>query len=236
MRNLAIVPARGGSKRLKKKNIRKLDGKPLVQYTLEAVAKSEQFETIILSSDDEDILAIADSVQGVTPEKRDESLAGDKVKVIDLIKAIADRPGYAEKYDTIGHFLPTCPFRSGKHIREALGMLTEEDLSVVSVCEMEDPVQLTLTLNENNVMNPEAIMQPSPLVTGETRAQDFDRIYRVNGGFYIAWLEKFREKENYFQGQVKGYVMDNLCSVDIDYPLDFEWAQYLLDKGHITLY
>lgn len=233
MSNIAIIPARGGSKRFEKKNIQLLNGKPLVQYTLEAVSNSGSFETIILSSDDDDILAIAENVKGITPEKRDPDLAGDKVKVIDLVKQIAKREGYSEKYDLIGLFLPTCPFRTSKHINEGINMLKREDFSVVSATEMKDPIQLSITINNNNIINPEAVLSPSPLVTGETRSQDFETMYRVNGGFYISWIDQFINKGNFFQGQVKGYIMDQLSSVDIDYQLDFEWAEYLLKNGHI---
>lgn len=235
MKNLAIVPARGGSKRLPGKNKAILGGKPLVQHTLDAVLNSGVFDTVILSSDDQDILDIGASIEGVTPEKRDASLAGDKVKVIDLIKQIADRPGYAEQYAKIGLFLPTCPFRTAKHISEGYKLLSEDDFSVVSVCEMGDPVQLTLTIDEEQVMNPEALLSPSPLVTGHTRSQDFQTYYRVNGGFYIAWLEKFRQVDNFFQGRVKAYVMERINSADIDNQIDMDWASHLLEHNHISL-
>ena len=101
MKKLAIVPARGGSKRLPKKNIKPLIDKPLINYTLEAVVNSGVFDTVILSSDDDVILEIGSKIDGVTPEKREAELAGDKVKVIDLIKQIADRPNYEETYDVI---------------------------------------------------------------------------------------------------------------------------------------
>lgn len=234
-KNLAIVPARGGSKRLPRKNILPLNGKPLIHYTLEAVVNSGCFDTVILSSDDDEILELGQQVEGVTPEKRDTSFAGDKVKVIDLIKSIASRPGYTDEYQTIGLFLPTCPFRTARHVKEGFALLQPEDFSVVSCSEMQDPVQLTCSLSEEKIMNPEAIMQPSPLVTGQTRSQDFDKIYRVNGGFYIAWIDKFIHKDNYFQGQVKGYEMESLYSADIDYPLDFKWAEFLLQNKYIQL-
>lgn len=235
MKNLAIVPARGGSKRLPGKNIKKLNDIPLIHYTLKAILNSEKFDTIILSSDDENILKIGGQLDGITLEKRDPELAGDTIKVIDLLKKIASRPGYEEMFDTIGLFLPTCPFRTSRHIKEGMELLTQDDFSVVSVTTMEDPVQLSLTIDENNVMNPEALLSPSPLVTGNTRSQDYETYYRVNGGFYIAWLEKFKEKKNFFQGQVKAYKMDRLYSTDIDYELDFEWAEFLIRNEYLKL-
>lgn len=235
MKNLAIIPARGGSKRLPKKNIKLLNGKPLIQYTLDAVKNSGVFDEIILSSDDDEILNIGATIDGITPAKRDSKFAGDKVKVIDLIQFIANKPEIQEEFDTIGLFLPTCPFRTSKHIQEGFKLLTPNDFSVVSVTEMQEPVQLTVSIDNNDIMNPEAIMKPSPLVTGNTRSQDFETIFRVNGGFYIAWIKKFIKKENYFQGQVKAYKMPPLNSVDIDYQLDFDWAEHLLKNGHIEL-
>ncbi|MDW7695810.1 acylneuraminate cytidylyltransferase family protein [Flammeovirgaceae bacterium SG7u.111] len=235
MRNIAIIPARGGSKRLPNKNILPLAEKPLIHYTLEAVVNSALFETVILSSDDDKILDIGREIEGVTLEKREVTLAGDNIKVIDLVKSIAARKGYINQFETIGLFLPTCPFRTAKHIQEAYQLLSEDDLSVVSVTEMSDPVQLTLTIDESKLANPEALLNPSPLITGETRSQDFQTFYRVNGGLYIAWLKKFIEKDNFFQGKIKAYNMDKLHSVDIDYKLDLEWAEYLLKNNHVKI-
>lgn len=232
-KGIAVIPARGGSKRLPRKNIRLLDGKPLIHYTLEAVKESKLFSKIILSSDDDEILKIGSKVDGISIEKREKSLAEDNVKVIDLVKKIADRE--VNNFDYIGLFLPTCPFRTSKHIVEGFELLSESDFSVISTTEMQDPIQLSMTIGNNDIANPEAVLNPSPLVTGDTRSQNFDKYYRVNGGFYISWLEKFIDKENFFQGIIKAYKMSNLHSVDIDYELDFEWAEYLLKNKHIQL-
>lgn len=235
LRNLAIVPARGGSKRLHKKNIKLLDNKPLVQHTLEAVVNSGVFDTVILSSDDEDILKVADAVEGVTPELRSAELAKDTTKVLELIVKIANREGYAEKYDTIAYFLPTCPFRLAKHIKEGYELLDETVDGVVSITNMEDPIQLSLGRDETTkIINPEAILAPSPLVTGQTRSQDFVTYYRPNGGFYAAWVKSARKNENFFKGNVRGYYMDRIHSVDIDTDLDFKWAQFLIDNGFFS--
>ena len=232
-KGIAIIPARGGSKRLPRKNIRLLNGKPLIYYTLEAVKQSKLFSKIILSSDDVEILELGSKVDGITIEKRDKSLAEDNVKVIDLVKKIASRE--VNHFDYIGLFLPTCPFRTSKHIVDGFKLLTRADFSVVSTTEMQDPIQLSMTIGNNNIANPEAILNPSPLVTGNTRSQDFEKYYRVNGGFYISWLDKFVEKDNFFQGPIKALQMSNLHSVDIDYELDFKWAEYLLKNKYITL-
>ena len=235
MKRLAIIPARGGSKRLPNKNRLLLGGIPLIEHTINAVVSSECFEKIIFSSDDDQLLQIASHTKELSIEKRDPSLARDKIKVIDLVKQIASREDF-EEYDQIGLFLPTCPFRNGTHIKEGIELLDQEDFSVVSICEMNDPLQLSLTINpETKIINTESVLSPSPLVTGKTRSQDFSKFYRINGGFYISWLKKFREKENFFQGQVKGYLMNTLESVDIDHDYDLDYANMLLEKNHVSL-
>jgi CMP-N-acetylneuraminic acid synthetase len=203
---------------------------PLIEHTIQAVSSSGCFEKILFSSDDDSLLEIASKNREVSIEKRDASLANDKVKVINLVKQIAGRKEY-DDYDQVGLFLPTCPFRNETHIREGVELLDREDFSVVSICEMSDPLQLSLTINsETKVINPEVVFSPSPLVTGETRSQDFSKFYRVNGGFYIAWLNKFRLKQNFFQGQVKGYMMNKINSLDIDNKFDFEIAKLVYEK------
>lgn len=236
MKSIAIIPARGGSKRLPRKNLIDLGGKPLVAHTIEAAIDSGLFGKIILSSDDDEILAIGDSYQEITNERREAELAGDKVKVIDLIRQIAARRDVAEEFDVVSLLLPTCPFRTSRDLIDGFAMLTEDDYSVVSVCPTGEPVQLVVGLDESTgVMNTEALLNPSPLVTGQTRSQDFQPYFRVNGGFYFAWIEKFKEKENFFQGTVKGYVMDAERSVDIDYESDLEIARFMLEKGYINI-
>lgn len=235
MKRLAIIPARGGSKRLPRKNLLDLGGKPLLQHTIDAVVESNSFSKIILSSDDDEILRIGKSTPGIDCEKREASLSGDKVKVIDLVKQIADRPGYAEEYQQIGLFLPTCPFRNADDILAGLEKLTPDAYSVVSICEMRDPIQLSLTLDPNtDFIDPDAVISPSPLVTGETRSQDFKPYYRVTGGYYIAWTVQFVQRDNFFQGDVKGIKMDSIRSVDIDHDYDLEFANLLLRNGHIA--
>ena len=235
MKRLAIIPARGGSKRLPNKNKLLLGGIPLIVHTINAVASSGCFEKIIFSSDDDQLLQFASKNKEISLERREASLATDTVKVIDLVKQIAGRKVY-DDYDQVGLFLPTCPFRNATHIKEGVELLDREDFSVVSICEMNDPLQLSLTINsETKVINPESVLSPSPLVTGKTRSQDFSKFYRVNGGFYISWLKKFRKKENFFQGQVKGYLMSTLESVDIDHDYDLDYANMLLEKNRISL-
>ena len=131
---LAIIPARGGSKRLPRKNVLDLCGKPLIAYTIEAALKSKYIDKVIVSSDDEEILNISSNF-GADIIKRPIDLANDTATTIDAIKHTIDN---FENYDYIVLLQPTSPLRNEKHIDEAIELLEKKKAdAVVSVCEME---------------------------------------------------------------------------------------------------
>jgi CMP-N-acetylneuraminic acid synthetase len=110
-------------------------------------------------------------------------------------------------------------------------LLTEDLDSVVCITEMGDPIQLSVGLDEkSNQIDPNIILNPSPLITGNTRSQDFQKYYRANGGFYMSWTKSFLENQNFFKGKVKGHVMDQRKMVDIDYESDFKLAEFLYNN------
>ena len=227
MKSLAIIPARGGSKRLPKKNLQILGGKPLVAHTLDTVEQSQCFTKALLSSDDPDILEMADNYNVVEAVARAEELSGDKVTALTLVNNIVARPEIAENFDTVALLLPTAPFRKAQHLRDAFDMLTRDFDGVISLTPYEFPPQLSVTL-ESDYIAP--VFDPCPLITGNTRSQDQSIIYRPNGAFYIQWMDKFLVNQNFWKGRVKGYVMDRIDSVDIDDISDLEYAEYLLRK------
>lgn len=230
VRALAIVPARGGSKRLPRKNLAPIGGKPLVVRTLEAAVGSGRFDRVVLSSDDEEILAAGRAVPGVTAELRPAALAQDTTKAIEVVCAFADRDDVGRDFDVIALLLPTCPFRTATNVREGFDRLTPDVDGVVSVTAFEFPPQLGVTLDgTSQVMRP--FVEPSPLISGDTRSQDQAPAYRPNGGFYIAWLDRLRHHRNFFRGTVRGHVMSRLESVDIDDAADLAYARWLVETG-----
>lgn len=230
---LAIIPARGGSKRLPGKNIKPIQGKPLISYTIEAAIKSSCFSKILVSSDDESILEVGRQYKEVDAEHRPARLAGDQVKVLELICEIADRSELKDNYDVIALLLPTAPFRQAKHIQAGFEQLTSDVDSVVSLTTYEFPPQLSVTLEDNQLIAP--VFNPCPLITGNTRSQDQQVIYRPNGGFYISWWKSFLSNQNFWKGKVKGYPMPRLASVDIDDETDLDYAEFLLKQGAYQL-
>jgi CMP-N-acetylneuraminic acid synthetase len=234
LKSLAVIPARGGSKRFRKKNIAKLNGKPLICYTIESAIQSQCFDQIIFSSDDDEILNEAKNYSEITIEKRSEKLSGDKVKVIELIIQILGRQDLKDKFDTITLLLPTCPLRRASDIKQGFKLLNKKIDSVVSVTEFEFPIKMSLEL-KNNSNTLKYIFDPSPLVTGNTRSQDHKPIFRPNGAFYISWWNKLQKNENYFKGKVKGHAMPREHSVDIDNQTDLLYAEILLKHNFIKL-
>ncbi|MBO67055.1 MAG: hypothetical protein CL398_01975 [Acidiferrobacteraceae bacterium] len=236
MKRLGIIPARGGSKRLPRKNLLLLDEKPLVQHTIEAVINSNRFDTIILTSDDQNILDVGSRFSQLSCELRESELSADNTKVIKVVHNICARNAYASKYQQVGLFLPTFPFRTAEDIRKGIDMLTTDTYSVISISPMSDPLQLCVAIDpETNIIDPTIIYEPSPLQTGNTRSQDFTEYYRVNGGFYIAWMQQFLKRDNFFQGKVKGFPIDGKRSVDIDEQYQLDYANFLVQMGHINL-
>jgi len=227
LKALAIIPARGGSKRLPRKNIRELGGKPLVAHTLAAAQDSGCFDRILLSSDDEEILSISESFKYVMPWVRPDRLAGDHVTALELVCEITTDQKIIDEFDVVVLLLPTCPFRTAQHVKEGFNLLSKGVDGVISLTTYEFPPQLSVNL-EDDLIKP--VFEPCPLITGNTRSQDQKIIYRPNGGFYIQWMKSFLVNQNFWKGKVRGYVMDRMDSTDIDTELDLKYAQFILEN------
>ena len=112
---LTVIPARGGSKRVPRKNLRLLGGKPLVCYTIDAAVKSGCFNKIILSSNDDEVLSLGKE-KGIEAERRPDELSGDHVRVLEVFKHILHQPEIYGTYDVVALLWPTCPFRTANDI------------------------------------------------------------------------------------------------------------------------
>jgi CMP-N-acetylneuraminic acid synthetase len=210
-----------------------LNGKPLIGYTIEAALGSGCFDKVLFSSDDEDLLKVAEEF-GADPELRPAYLAADTSKVLELVNVLADREDLQKDFDIIALLLPTCPFRRASDLRAGMKLLDEGVDGVVSVTDYGFPPQLGVKVDTESGLL-EGLFNPSPLVTGETRSQDQERILRPNGGFYMAWWNRFLENRNYFKGRVRPYIMERDYSTDVDTLWDFEFAEYLLKTGKLVL-
>lgn len=226
---LAIIPARGGSKRLPRKNILDLNGKPLITYTIEAALKSKYITKAIVTSDDDEILNIAKKY-GSEILIRPKELASDTASSYDTIEhTILNQK---ENYDYIILLQPTSPLRTSNHIDEAIELLLEKKAdAVISVCEVDHPVQWNMTIKDD--------LDMTQFVKNidTKRSQDLEKHYRLNGAIYIAKKDKLLEKKSFFLNtNIYSYVMDKRSSIDIDDEFDFIIAKTLFTKKATTHY
>ncbi len=220
---LAIIPARGGSKRLPRKNALELAGKPLIAWTIGAGLKSRYIDKVIVTSDNEEILNISQKF-GANTIKRPSELANDTATTFDAIRHTIDN---IEKYDYIVLLQPTSPLRNEKHIDEAIELLKHKCAdAVVSVCEMQHSPLWSNTLNMDLSMS--GFLKDEAL---NKRSQDLQIYYRLNGALYICKTDRLLKEESFFiKDNIYAYRMDRESSVDIDTKLDFQIAQTILQN------
>ena len=218
---LAIIPARGGSKRLPRKNVLDLAGKPLIAWSIEAGLKSKYIDKLIVSSDDDEILKIS-KIYGAQLIKRPGKLASDTATTFDALKHTIDN---IEKYDYIVLLQATSPLRNKKHIDEAIELLEAKGAdAVISVCEMDHSPLWSNILPQNNSMI--GFLKDEIL---NKRSQDLEKYYRLNGAIYICKTDKLLENKSFFlKENIFSFIMDRESSIDIDEEIDFMFAKVLI--------
>jgi len=220
---LAVIPARGGSKRLPRKNILDLNGKPLIAWSIEAGLKSKYIDKVIVSSDDKEILDIS-QYYGADVIKRPDNLASDTSTTFEAIKHAIQN---VEKYDYVILLQATSPLRDEKHIDEAIELLeSKKSSAVISVCKMDHSPLWSNTLDDSLSMK--------NFLRGEVlnkRSQDLEEYFRLNGAIYICEVSRFlKEKSFFLKDNVFAYKMGRENSIDIDEEIDFRMAEVFL-KG-----
>lgn len=218
---LTITPARGGSKRLPHKNVLDLAGKPLIAWSIEAGLKSKYIDKVIVTSDDDEILAIANEF-GADIIKRPYELASNTAISFDAIKHTIEN---VEKYDYVVLLQPTSPLRTAEQIDEAIELLERKKAdAIISVCEMNHSPLWSNTLPNDNSMR--GFLGDEVL---NKRSQDLPPYYRLNGAIYICKTDRLLAEESFFiKESIYAYVMDRESSVDIDEKLDFNLAELLI--------
>jgi len=218
---LALVPARGGSKGIPHKNITLVNGKPLIDYTLQAAMNSEYIDKIIVSTDSEEIMKHVPS--DITTIKRPTELATDKSKTITaVLHAIKN---VEHMYDYLVLLQPTQPLRESWHIDQAIETLVAKGSdNIVSVSPVQEHPILLRKINEEHML--------SPLLSGNSsvRRQDFEEYYVINGAIYINKVNDLT-METSFNDNDFAYIMESKYHLDIDEPADLLILQEILERG-----
>lgn len=221
MKPLVVIPARGGSKGVPRKNIKELNGKPLIYYTIEAAREVFEDQHIIVSTDDKEIKGVVEKTGLKVPFLRPQELATDKAGTQEVLKhaiKFSENIGYIP--DTLILLQPTSPFRTGKHIKEALDLYHKDLDMVVSVKETKsNPYYLLFEENNEGYLK--------KFKKGAfTRRQDTPKVWEYNGAIYIINISSIRDKEINGLKKVKKYEMEELASLDIDNNFDWLLAEY----------
>lgn len=220
---LAIIPARGGSKRLPRKNILPLNGKPLIHYSIEAALNCPYIDATLVTSDDDEVLEIAKAA-GADIIKRPDELATDAASSFVAIKhAIENGP----TFDYIVLLQPTSPLRTSQHIGQAIKLLAQKHAdAIVSVCETEHSPLWSNVLPES--------LRMDGFIADEilnTRSQELPKHYRLNGAIYICDVKQLLAQETFFiKTNIFAYIMGVAASVDIDTKIDFEYVEFLMTR------
>lgn len=227
MRNLAIIPARSGSKGLANKNIKLLNGKPLLAYTIDAAIESNAFEEIFVSTDSAEYADMAREYGANVPFLRSMETAGDSSSSWDVVRETLKKyKEIGKEFDTISLLQPTSPLRRAGDIIKGYELMVQKKANViVAVCETDhSPLWC-------NVLPDDLSMQGfiSDRVFNRPR-QKLPIYYRVNGALYIVKTSILKDDFDLYNSQCYAYVMDKKYSIDIDEELDFQIAQLIMQS------
>ena len=222
----AIIPARGGSKGIPRKNIRLLAGKPLINHTIEQAKGSGFIDTIVVTTDDLEIARIAEG-QGVTVVIRPEEISGDESPTIDaVIHVLEQSEKNGTAHDDIILLQPTSPLRDAGDIDAAITLFCEGNCdSVISVTSVSHPPFWNLIIKNSYLI---------PLFDEENlpkRRQDLPRTYLPNGAIYIMSAELIQKCRSFFGKKSIPYFMSPEKSIDIDTEIDFIIAESILNRS-----
>ncbi len=221
---IAIIPARGGSKRLPGKNLRLLNGIPLLVYSITAAQRCRKIDDIMVSTDSGEIAAIA-LEHGVEVDIRSEELSSDTASTVDVVKDLLTR---VAGYDVCVILQPTSPLRDVEDINGSLVRFEEKSAdSIISVCKAEHPPQWTNTIGLNGEMDSFLDQRDKDIPS-----QKLGDYYRLNGAIYCYSVPRLLAGDTaFFDTKTFAFVMPQNRSVDIDTYDDFEMAEYYLLKS-----
>lgn len=218
---LAVIPARGGSKQIPRKNIKLFHGKPIIAYSIEAALNSGCFDKVIVSTDDQDIADTAKQFGAEVPFMRPDKLSDDFATTLDVIKHACDF--YIEQNIAIEQvccIYDTAPFIRSSDLQAGYALIKQPDVDYAfSVTTYAFPIQRALTLSNANTTN---MLQPEHL---NTRSQDLVETYHDAGQFYWGQASTFIEQKPIFLSNSKAVPLDRIRVQDIDTPGDWEIAE-----------
>lgn len=221
MGNLAIIPARGGSKRIPGKNIKLFLGKPIIQYPIEKAIKSRLFDEIMVSSDDEAIISTAIKLGAKAPFVRSQKVSDDHSTLSDVLSEVLEEYRSRGKiFDNVCLLLPTAPFITVENLLDAYEKLISSDLSgIIPVVRFSYPIQRALFINEKKELH---MIWPE---NKSVRSQDLPASYHDSGLFYWLRTGDFLREKQIFMQRVGAVELKEMQVQDIDTEDDWKMAE-----------
>lgn len=219
-KRIAIITARGGSKRIPHKNIREFCGRPIIVYSIEAALNSGMFDEVMVSTDDESIAAIAKEAGAKIPFLRSAETSNDFATTADVImEVLTEYEKQGRQFDTACCIYPTAPFITSDRLKKAVDLLeTKEYDSVMPVTEFSFPPLRGMVMAENRVAYKWEEFSM-------TRSQDLEKIYHDVGQFYVLNVNKFKETKKLVTQNTGAVIIDELEMQDIDNEVDWKLAE-----------
>lgn len=219
MKNIAIIPARGGSKRIPRKNIKLFMGKPIIAYSIEAALQSGLFEEVMVSTDDEEIAEIARQYGAKVPFLRSAETSNDYASTADVLFEVLNKyKEQGQEFDTICCIYATAPFVTSDRLVEAYSKLDDTIDSVFTCVAYSYPVQRSLHIVDGKI----SMVHPEYL---SARSQDLEPIYHDAGQFYVAKTASFVREKTFWGTNTAGLVLSELEVQDLDTQTDWELAE-----------
>ena len=220
MTNVAIITARGGSKRIPRKNIKLFRGKPIIAYSIETALDSGLFDYVLVSTEDEEIAKIATELGAEVPFMRSEKMSDDYTGTADvMIEVITDLKKIGKTFDNVCCIYPTAPFISKQTLSDSFELLSKYNFdSVFPVCPFSYPIQRALEISDSKT----TMIWPENL---NKRSQDLDTRYHDAGQFYWVNTKKFLKEKKVFTKNSGSIILNELQVQDIDDETDWLIAE-----------
>ncbi|MGQ9846376.1 MAG: pseudaminic acid cytidylyltransferase [Bacteroidales bacterium] len=229
MNNIAIIPARSGSKRIPLKNIKPFLGKPIIAYSIEAAIQSGLFSEIMVSTDDKQIADIAQTFGATVPFFRSPNTANDFAHIADVIEEVLlTYEKHGKSFDNVCCILATAPLIKPERLIEAYELMLNNNFdSVFPIVKFSYPIQRALRLKEGNV----SMFQPENFAK---RSQDLEPAYHDSGQFYWMKVKEFMTQKRFFAKNTGAIILPETEVQDIDSEEDWKIAEIKYKLLHAT--
>ena len=220
MKSVAIITARGGSKRIPHKNIKPFLGKPILEYSIEAALGADCFQEVMVSTDDEEIARIARHAGAQVPFMRSENTANDYATTADVILEVLESyERIGQKFDQVCCIYPTAPFVTANALKTAMMLLEQEKSDcVIPVVKFSFPPQRCVVINQGR-------LTPKWPENMKVRSQDLEPFYHDCGQFYCLDVRQFQEQKVIWMKDVVPFIQDESTVQDIDTLEDWKIAE-----------